>query len=70
MISGLTGDATAVVKMEYFRILGEDRMRFGNTYAQKQAFGLALHSPLPIFAKTKKDHERYQKYMRIQCFQH
>ena len=54
MISGLTGDATAVVKMEYFRILGEDRMRFGKI---NQTSLLLLHSPLRIF--TYKGPEKY-----------
>ena len=46
MISGLTGDATAVVKMEYFHILGEDRMRFGKI---NQTSLLFLLSPFTIF---------------------
>ena len=51
MISGLTGDATAVVKMEYFHILGEDRMRFGKI---NQTSLLLLHSPLRIYSLVKE----------------
>ena len=42
------------MKMEkyiFLSLIREDRMRFGNTCAQKQTFGLVLLSPFTIFAK-------------------